>query len=167
MAIDIPEVRDAEQAEELTVQPTLFDETVEKFTETANEVAALKIALSECWTLCNTLAGLSYVHRERIFNFNGGEGDTQQQAWKSCWRLCQKLYETRDEDFDKQVRPTLDLCREFCQALFEVRLRGDELADSVLRVSFELNNHLYNTHDRQFARSLPRTDIGFLYHALP
>ena len=143
------------------MQPTLFDETVEKFTETANEVAALKIALSECWTLCNTLAGLSYVHRERIFSFNGGGGDIQQQAWKSCWRLCQNLYETRDEDFDKQVRPTLDLCREFCQALFEVRLRGDEVADSVLRVSFELNNHLYNTHDRQLPEAFRERTLDF------
>ena len=159
---DIPEAVDAEQAEErqFAAQPTLFDERVEIFQETS-EVAALKIALSECWTLCNTLAGLSHIHRERIFNFNGGAGDVQQQAWKSCWRLCQKLYETRDEDFDKQVRPTLDLCREFCQALFDVRLRGDEVADSVLRVSFELNNHLYNTHDRQLPEAFRERTLDF------
>lgn len=34
----------------------------------------------------------------------------------------------------------LDLCRDFCQALFDVRQKKDETADSVLRVSFELNN---------------------------
>ncbi|KAF2813099.1 uncharacterized protein BDZ99DRAFT_473817 [Mytilinidion resinicola] len=117
--------------------------------EQEKEVASLKSALSECWTLCNTLARLSQNHRERMFQYSGGEGEAQEQAWRSCWRLCQKLYESRNEDHASQVKPTLELCREFCQALFEVRQRGDEASDSVLRVSFELNNHLYNTHDRQ------------------
>jgi hypothetical protein len=72
----------------------------------------------------------------------------QEQAWESCWKLCQALYDSRDDDYTSQVTPTLDLCREFCQALFEVRVRDNEVADSILRVSFELNNHLYNTHDR-------------------
>ncbi len=100
------------------------------------------------------------MHRERIFNF-AGKGDIQQQAWKSCWKLCQKLYETRDEDFATQVRPTLDLCREFCQSLFEVRERGNEVADSVLRVSFELNNHLYNTHDRTLPEAFRERTLDF------
>lgn len=100
------------------------------------------------------------MHRERIFNF-AGKGDVQQQAWKSCWKLCQKLYETRDEDFASQVRPTLDLCREFCQALFEVRERENEVADSVLRVSFELNNHLYNTHDRTLPEAFRERTLDF------
>ncbi len=125
-----------------------------------DEVGALRLALSECWTLCNTLAGLSYIHRERIFNF-GGKGDIQQHVWKSCWKLCQKLYETRDEDFATQVRPTLDLCREFCQSLFEVRQRENETADSVLRVSFELNNHLYNTHDRTLPEPFRERTLDF------
>jgi hypothetical protein len=72
----------------------------------------------------------------------------QELAWKSCWKLCQRLYECRDSDYASQVEPTLDLCRDFCQALFEVRARDNEDADSVLRVSFELNNHLYNSSDR-------------------
>jgi hypothetical protein len=46
----------------------------------------------------------------------------------------------------------LDLCRDFCQALFDIRQRKDETADSVLRVSFELNNHLYSAQD---SRNLP------------
>lgn len=100
------------------------------------------------------------MHRERIFNF-AGKGDVQQQAWKSCWKLCQKLYETRDEDFASQVRPTLDLCREFCQSLFEVRQRENEVADSVLRVSFELNNHLYNTHDRTLPEAFRERTLDF------
>lgn len=84
-----------------------------------------------------------------------------QQAWKSCWRLCQKLYETRDEEIATQVRPTLDLCREFCQCLFEVRRRDDDVADSVLRVSFELNNHLYNTHDRTLPEAFRERTLDF------
>lgn len=40
------------------------------------------------------------------------------------------------------MRTNLDLCRDFCQALFDVRQRRDGAADSVLRVSFELNNQL-------------------------
>lgn len=118
------------------------------------------MALGECWTLCNTLAGLSYIHRERLFNFSG-KGDAQEQAWKSCWKLCQKLYESREEDYSSQVRPTLDLCREFCQSLFEVRERENEVADAVLRVSFELNNHLYNTHDRTLPEAFRERTLDF------
>lgn len=129
-------------------------------------MAALKIALSECWTLCNTLAGLSYIHRERIFSDErtfsfSAKADVQELAWKSCWKLCQKLYETRDEEIASQVRPTLDLCREFCQCLFEVRRRENDVADSVLRVSFELNNHLYNTHDRTLPEAFRERTLDF------
>jgi len=123
-------------------------------------VASLQTALSECWTLCNTLANLSSMHRERMFSFSGS-GDVQELAWKSCWRLCQNLYESRDEDHASQVRPTLELCREFCQALFEARHRGDEVLDSILRVSFELNNHLYNTHDRNLPDAFRERTLDF------
>ncbi|KAL3425096.1 hypothetical protein PVAG01_04377 [Phlyctema vagabunda] len=124
------------------------------------EVAALKTALHECWTLCNTLASLSSIHRERIFSYSG-TGDAHERAWKCCWRLCQKLYDSRDEDHDFHVRPTLDLCRDFCQALFDVRQRKDEVADSVLRVSFELNNHLFNTHDRNLPEAFRERTLDF------
>ncbi|KAL9129960.1 MAG: hypothetical protein Q9217_001718 [Psora testacea] len=159
---DIPEAHDFENDNDRTPNPntTLFDHTVERLKEQDGEVGALNVALNECWTLCNTLAGLSYVHRERIFSFSG-KGDRQEQAWKSCWKLCQKLYETRDEEVATQVRPTLDLCRDFCQCLFEVRQRGDEAADSVLRVSFELNNHLYNTHDRTLPEAFRERTLDF------
>ena len=125
----------------------------------------MRNALSECWTLCNTLASLSYIHRERIFNFSGG-GDRQEQAWKSCWKLCQNLYDTRDDHSQhafshNSSRPTLDLCRDFCQALFEVRVRDNETADSVLRVSFELNNHLFNTHDRSLPEAFRERTLDF------
>ncbi len=134
---DIPEAIDTDNNDDPTPNhhTSLFDHTAERFQETADEVAALKVALSECWTLCNTLAGLSYIHRERIFSDErshfsfSAKGDMQEQAWKSCWKLCQKLYETRDEEIATQVRPTLDLCRDFCQCLFEVRRRdNDELS---------------------------------------
>ena len=165
---DIPETEAIENhhKQESNKHATLFDHTVERFQGTADEVAALKIALSECWTLCNTLAGLSYVHRERIFSDErsfsfSAKGDVQEQAWKSCWRLCQKLYDTRDEQTTTQVRPTLDLCRDFCQCLFEVRRRDNDVADSVLRVSFELNNHLYNTHDRTLPEAFRERTLDF------
>jgi hypothetical protein len=124
------------------------------------EVDALKSALNECWTLCNTLASLSSIHRERIFSYSG-TGDAHELAWKCCWKLCQKLYDSRDEDHEFHVRPTLDLCRDFCQALFDVRQRKDEVADSVLRVSFELNNHLFNTHDRNLPEAFRERTLDF------
>jgi hypothetical protein len=120
----------------------------------------LKTALNECWTLCNTLASLSSIHRERIFSYSG-TGDAHEQAWKCCWRLCQKLYDSRDDDQESHVRPTLELCRDFCQALFDIRQRKDEIADSVLRVSFELNNHLFNTHDRNLPEAFRERTLDF------
>jgi hypothetical protein len=125
-----------------------------------HEVNALKTALHECWTLCNTLASLSSIHRERIFSYSG-TGDAHEKAWKCCWRLCQKLYEGRDNHQDLEVGPTLDLCRDFCQALFDVRQHKDEIADSVLRVSFELNNHLFNTHDRNLPEPFRERTLDF------
>ena len=124
------------------------------------EVDALKSALNECWTLCNTLASLSSIHRERIFSYSG-TGDAHEKAWKCCWKLCQKLYDSRDDDHEFHVRPTLDLCRDFCQALFDIRQRKDEVADSVLRVSFELNNHLFNTHDRNLPEAFRERTLDF------
>lgn len=85
----------------------------------------------------------------------------QEQAWKTCWKLCQKLYECKDDDSTVHVRPTLDLCRDFCQALFDVRVRDNDVADSVLRVSFELNNHLYNTHDRNLPEAFRERTLDF------
>lgn len=140
---------------------------MDHFSKSADEVSALRLALSECWTLCNTLAGLSYKHREKHFRHSKkskkGEKnpDGREKAWKTCWTLCQKLYDTWDEDQISQVGPTLNLCREFCQALFEVRQRENDVADSVLRVSFELNNHLYNTHDRALPEAFRERTLDF------
>ena len=85
----------------------------------------------------------------------------QQIAWKSCWKLCQNLYDTQQGRVSTAARPTLDLCREFCQALFDVRVRDNETADSVLRVSFELNNHLFNTHDRNLPEAFRERTLDF------
>ncbi|KAL8958735.1 MAG: hypothetical protein Q9183_005778, partial [Haloplaca sp. 2 TL-2023] len=160
---DIPEAQDGEHNDDETPgqhNDNLFDEAIGRLQNTTDEVAALKLALSECWTLCNTLAGLSYIHRERTFNHTK-KGDVQSEAWKSCWKLCQKLYDTRDEDDVRDVMPTLDLCRDFCQRLFDVRQREGEITDSVLRVSFELNNHLYNTRDRSLPEAFRERTLDF------
>ncbi|KAJ5109794.1 hypothetical protein N7532_002439 [Penicillium argentinense] len=124
------------------------------------EISALRTALAECWTLCNTLASLSYINRKERLS-KSYEDDMQEDAWRSCWRLCQKLYDTRDDECASQVNSTLDLCRDFCQALFEVRVCDNDLADSVLRVSFELNNHLYNTHDRNLPDAFRERTLDF------
>ncbi|KAA8645538.1 uncharacterized protein ATNIH1004_006957 [Aspergillus tanneri] len=123
-----------------------------------SEIKALRAALDGCWSLCNTLASLSYIHRERL-KF---KGDVQEEAWISCWRLCQELYDSQDINTNvSQASLTLDLCRHFCQALFDARHRDNELADSVLRVSFELNNHLYNTHDRNLPDAFRERTLAF------
>ncbi|KAL5594304.1 hypothetical protein BROUX41_001246 [Berkeleyomyces rouxiae] len=117
-----------------------------------DEIDALTIALQECWTLCNTLSNLSKIHRARAFN-RSETPDAHEKAWKCCWKLCQTLYANYDESAKSpQVDKTLELCREFCQSLFDIRLRPDDVGDSVLRVSFELNNHLFSSQDY---RTLP------------
>ncbi|KAL4991724.1 hypothetical protein BDW68DRAFT_126115 [Aspergillus falconensis] len=121
-----------------------------------SEITALQAALVECWSLCNTLATLSSIHRERASFLVGNQDD----AWKSCWRLCQQLYGQLNND-TSQIGPTLDLCRDFCQTLFEARTRDNEISDSVLRVSFELNNHLYNTHDRNLPDAFRERTLDF------
>ncbi|CAG8304369.1 unnamed protein product [Penicillium salamii] len=133
--------------------------SLEGLTSKEAEIKALRDALDECWTLCNTLANLSYIHRERMLKSHND--DMQEDAWRSCWRLCQKLYDTRDDDYATQIHPTLDLCRDFCQALFEARTRDTDVSDSVLRVSFELNNHLYNTHDRNLPDAFRERTLDF------
>ncbi|KAL4792690.1 hypothetical protein BDV19DRAFT_245890 [Aspergillus venezuelensis] len=131
--------------------------TTEYLATGSAEIMALQAALVECWSLCNTLATLSSIHRERA-SFTV---ELQDDAWKSCWRLCQQLYAGQVDDNASQVNPTLDLCRDFCQTLFETRARDNEISDSVLRVSFELNNHLYNTHDRNLPDAFRERTLDF------
>lgn len=108
--------------------------------EFSSEVAALRTALQECWTLCNTLATLSSIQRARMFH--SGTPDAHERAWRACWKLCQRLYDNKDREQESVMtqRMNLDLCRDFCQALFDIRPRQDETADSIVRVSFEMNN---------------------------
>ncbi|KAL7789956.1 hypothetical protein V8C37DRAFT_385662 [Trichoderma ceciliae] len=128
------------------------DEPFPHVPQVADEIGDLRTLLHESWTLCNTLANLSSMHRPRAFR-DSGTPDAVERAWKACWKLCHRLYDNQDEDpAYLSVKFNLDLCRDFCQALFDVRERRDELADSVLRVSFELNNHLYSAQDN---RNLP------------
>ena len=164
---DIPEALDRDDNENaspntagLVSDGTMSQQMEHSLSEAEQEVAALRTALSECWTLCNTLANLSSSHRQRTFKF-AGKQEVQEQAWRSCWRLCQQLYDSRDEDHASQVTPTLELCRDFCQSLFEARQKVDEASDSVLRVSFELNNHLYNTHDRTLPDQFNERTLDF------
>jgi hypothetical protein len=138
----IPENSEAETQAESAIESTFDDEDL-SLSSTAvehSELNSLRTALEECWTLCNTLSTLSTHHREQVFN-SSGTPDAHEKAWKTCWKLCQRLYHSRDDTIESfNVRTNLDLCRDFCQALFDVRQRKDEVADSVLRVSFELNN---------------------------
>lgn len=136
----IPETREPETDADADPEADDEDEFVTPSGGEDMEIRSLKTALGECWTLCNTLATLSTHHRERVFN-TSGTPDAHEKAWKACWKLCQRLYDNRDEDDQYfNVKMNLDLCRDFCQSLFDVRTKKDETADSVLRVSFELNN---------------------------
>ncbi|KAI1811770.1 hypothetical protein GGS20DRAFT_76904 [Poronia punctata] len=152
----IPESK--EPGSDVEPDPESYDEDEDYSTPVRREVPedmeirSLRTALQECWTLCNTLANLSTHHRVKVFS-TSETPDGYEKAWKCCWKLCKRLYDNRDEtDEAFNVKTNLDLCRDFCQALFDVRARQDEVADSVLRVSFELNNHLYSAQDH---RNLP------------
>jgi len=179
--IVIPESRELDgdlytDADEFGADATVGEDT---------EVKALTAALEECWTLCNTLANLSSIHRERVF-VSSGTPDAHEKAWKSCWKLCKRLYHSRNDISESHnVRTNLDLCRDFCQALFDVRQKKDEVADSILRVSFELNNQyvppipwrplnldltklqfIQRSRQSKPPRGFQRANIRLLYHIM-
>ncbi|KAE8410994.1 hypothetical protein BDV36DRAFT_276183 [Aspergillus pseudocaelatus] len=154
---DIPEGTGPEKASRQVGETGTFNLTIKNFSDGEAELKTLNIALAECWSLCNTLASLSYINRRRS---NIGAG-MQEEAWKSCWQLCQELYSCQNENYTYQISPTLDLCRNFCQTLFDSRVHENELTDSVFRVSFELNNHLYNTHDRDLPDAFRERTLDF------
>lgn len=146
----IPESREGELEED--GEDAAEDEELGSpgFIEDDAEIKALRTALEECWTLCNTLASLSSIHRVRVFN-SSGTPDAHEKAWKSCWKLCKRLYNSQDDSSESfHVRTNLDLCRDFCHALFDVRQRNHDVADSVLRVSFELNNQYVNRRRKEY-----------------
>ncbi|RAL04385.1 uncharacterized protein BO80DRAFT_374731 [Aspergillus ibericus CBS 121593] len=154
---DMPEIAARVTNQHIDRAPEALGSKVMHPCDEEAEITALRAALAECWALCNTLATLSYIHRER----HGYIVDSPEDTWKSCWRLCQQLYDSQNDDYASRVNPTLDLCRSFCQTLFETRVKNDESADSVLRVSFELNNHLYNTHDRKLPDAFRERTLDF------
>ncbi|KAE8348909.1 hypothetical protein BDV28DRAFT_73898 [Aspergillus coremiiformis] len=155
---DVPDGTDSEKSSQEVDQASgTFNLTKGHFPDGGAELRALKAALAECWSLCNTLANLSYIYRQKS-KFGTG---MQEEAWKSCWHLCQELYACQNKDYSYRINPTLDLCRDFCQTLFDARVRDNELADSVLRVSFELNNHMYNTHDRDLPDAFRERTLDF------
>lgn len=179
MAVDIPEAFDKDDIDNAGNAPatengekdgpdtaglvgdgTMGQAMHDNLVQAEENVTALRTALTECWTLCNTLAGLSSGYRQRSFKHSGRQ-EIQEKAWRCCWRLCQQLYDHRDEEQSSQVVPTLELCRDFCQSLFEVRQKGDANMDGVLRVSFELNTHLYNTHDRSLPEAFHERTLEF------
>ncbi|KAM0344397.1 hypothetical protein ACHAPU_007581 [Fusarium lateritium] len=126
-----------------------------------DEIETLRTTLTECWTLCNSLSKLSSINRNRALG-KSGIPDVHEKAWRTCWKLCQKLYNSRDEDASNfNVKVNLDLCRDFCQALFDVRQRNDEAVDSVMRVSFELNNHLYSAQDLNLPEEFRERTLDF------
>lgn len=125
-----------------------------RLSQPEQENTALQTAFRECWSLCNTLANLSPLGSNPAF------GGKQVTAWQSCWGLCQKLYEDYNSPTSGAL-PILELCRDFSQALFEVRQRVADVDDSVLRVSFEMNNHLYNTHDRTLPEAFHERTLDF------
>lgn len=128
--------------------------------ERQEEIAMMKHCLLNSWATCVSYSDLSYNHRNRVFNYSG-KSKIQNQAWRSCWDLCQHLYENREDDSDASLVQTLDLCRIFCNALFEARRIEDEVADSILRVSFELNNHLFNAYDREVPQGFQERTLDF------
>ncbi|RDA92591.1 hypothetical protein CP533_0939 [Ophiocordyceps camponoti-saundersi (nom. inval.)] len=140
----IVEQAEAEGEDEDDMDTDAYQQGLPTSSET-DSIASLRAALHECWTLTNTLASLSSKHRNQVF-INSETPDAHEKAWKTCWKLCKHLYHDQGGGNESQnVTTNLDLCRDFCQALFDVRQRRDETADSVLRVSFELNNHVQNS----------------------
>jgi hypothetical protein len=120
----------------------------------------LRKTLVQLWTVCNNMESLSSTirHQNSIFSETT---HLEEQAWRTCWALCQTLYDYREDDSISNTKPILELCREFCSALFDARDRGDPVKDSILRVSFELNNHLYNTRNPNLPDAFTERTLDF------
>lgn len=55
----------------------------------------------------------------------------------------------------------LEMFRDLCQALYEGRQRSDEATDSVVRVLWDLQSHLFNTHDKKFGAAFQERTLDF------
>lgn len=107
-----------------------------------DEIVALRRLLRNTWRVCNNLVEVSELHRTKVFR-GPATPDPHERAWRSCWTLCHRLYSMHSKGIDSlNAGENLVLCRDFCSALFDARRKNDKSADSVLRVSFELNNQL-------------------------
>lgn len=142
MLIILPEIEEQTEAEG-------DDDDYEKMdpfsypgpTSQSEKVDQLWKLLQNCWGVCNSLAGLGAFPARDKLSSRSGSADSYQRAWRACWKLCARLYDNETGQTDLlSVREMLDLSRDFCQSLFDVRVRADLASDSVLRVSFELNN---------------------------
>lgn len=101
-----------------------------------------KRILKSLWNSCTTFVEVNNIFHTRISR--GSETpNPREKAWRSCWQLCYLLNYMYSKDFDtlNSVK-NLDLCQKLCDELFEAREKTDECADSVLRVSYTLNNQL-------------------------
>ncbi|PNS19479.1 transaldolase [Sphaceloma murrayae] len=134
-------------------------ESVRSSSDVSEEVKGLRRALANCWSLCNTLADMSNSYRHRVF-FNSPKSTIQDTAWNSCWRLCQELYNYRNQPF-ANIDKSIELCRDFTNAWFEARSKGDSTSDSILRVSFEMSTHLYNIRDRTLPAPFVKRSMDF------
>ncbi len=105
-----------------------------------NEIERLKLLFNTAWNCCLEFGSYNTRRRKRDLS-SSSVSDTHVYAWQTCWKLCERLYNDETSDKDSlNIRDGLNLCRKFCQALFELRPRKDEIFDSMLRVTFELNN---------------------------
>lgn len=125
-----------------------------------DKTTALRAALRECWTLCNTLASLSATHHERS-SHGTGTPNTHAKAWKTCWKLCQRLYQNQDEDPESvSIMTIMDMFFDLYQALYDIRAK-DECSDYVFRVNCGMNyqygyNHAkYVICEQHFPTSFP------------
>ena len=129
--------------------------------ESSEEQRQLRAALAECWTLCNTLEGMSADFRRRVFAATP-DGALQETAWTRCWKLCIFLYDTLQSENPAECVPTLiNLCSDFTRARFEGRYKSETADDALLKVSFAMNLHLYNIRDTSLPPAFTQRTMEF------
>lgn len=107
----------------------------------------LRDKLRHYWDTCAFLAKHPPTNHNFLVLTRSGTPSAYGRAWEACWKLCQRLYANQNKGGDAiNVVDTLNLIRQFSQALFDVRVRvpGDDATDSFLRALYEAQNHLWN-----------------------